>query len=61
MKTYVVTETYTVTRTLRVIAPDAEAARAWDVHPHSFVLDYGQHDENEHRSEVLEEVVWPVS
>lgn len=41
MKTYKVTESYTTTRVMRVIAPDPEAAKAWDVHPKALVIDYG--------------------
>jgi len=39
MKTYIVTETYTVTRRVRVLAPDLETAKTWDVHPDVFILD----------------------
>ncbi len=45
MRVYRVTETYTTTRVLRVMAPDAEAAKAWDVHPKSLVLDYGDYEQ----------------
>jgi len=55
MKTYKVTETYSVTHVIRVIAPDAEAAKAWGVHPKTFVLDHGKTNEDNHKSVAEEE------
>ena len=55
MKTYTVTETHTVTRVLRVIAPDPEAAKAWDVHPKAFVIDYGEYKESDFKFTAEEE------
>jgi hypothetical protein len=42
-----VTETYTVTRKARVIAPSEKEARDWDVHPKVFVLEHNSHDEGD--------------
>lgn len=55
MKTYTITETYMVTRVVRVLAPDPEAAKAWDVHPKVFVLDGGTPKNSDHNSTVEEE------
>lgn len=55
MKTYTVTETYTMTRVLSVIAPDPEAAKAWDVHPKAFVIDCGEYKKSDFKFTVEEE------
>ena len=47
MKEYMVTETYTVTRKARVLAPSEKEARDWDVHPKVFVLEHNSHDEGD--------------
>jgi len=54
MKEYEVTESYTVTRKLRVLAPSPPFAADWDVHDQAMVLDQGEYEEKDYKVKVKE-------
>ena len=54
MKEYEVTESYTVVRKLRVLAPSAPFAADWDTNDQAMVLDHGTHEEKDYKVKVKE-------